>query len=158
MGPTSTPLRLVVDKLRERFSEHLAAVALFGSAARGEATERSDLDFLVILRAIPKTLERRREVYKPIRDAVAGHHHQVKDITVIDVDEEFIKDEDVEITSLMLNIAADAVILYDPKGELATFLGRVHRLIEVAGLERYRTRDGSYGWKPRQGPLQAVEV
>jgi len=158
MGPTSALWRLVVDKLRERFSEHLVAMALFGSAARGEATERSDLDFLVILRGIPKSLERRREVYKPIRDAVAGQHNQVKDITVIDVDEEFIKDEDAEITSLMLNIAADAVILYDPKGELATFLRSVHRLIEAAGLERYRTSDGSYGWKPRQGILQTVEV
>ena len=157
MGPTSTLWQLVIDKLRERFSEHLVAIALFGSAARGEATDRSDLDFLVILRGIPKSLERRREVYKPIRDAVAGHH-QVKDITVMDVDEEFIKDENAEITSLMLNIAADALILYDPHGELATFLRNVQRLIEAAGLERYRTSDGSYGWKPRQGIIQTVEV
>jgi predicted nucleotidyltransferase len=54
--------RQVVENLRDRFSDHLVAVALFGSAARGEAGERSDLDFLVVLRGIPKNLERRCQV------------------------------------------------------------------------------------------------
>ena len=148
----------VVKNLRGRFSDHLVAVALFGSAARGEAVERSDLDFLVVLRGIPKSLERRYQVYKPIHDAVAMQSRQVRDTTVIDLDEEFIKDEDVEITPMMLNIAADAIILYDPEGRLASFIERVRRLIQVAGLERYRTKDGKYGWKPRDGVLRAVEA
>lgn len=150
--------RGVVENLRDRFSDHLVAVALFGSAARGEAGERSDLDFLVVLRGIPKSLQRRYQVYKPIHDAVALQSRQVRDTTVIDLDEEFIKDEDVEITPMMLNIAADAIMLYDPEGRLASFIERVRRLIQVAGLERYRTKDGKYGWKPRDGVLRAVEA
>ena len=148
----------VVKNLRGRFSDHLVAVGLFGSAARGEAVERSDLDFLVVLRGIPKSMERRYQVYKPIHDAVATQSRQVRDTTVIELDEEFIKDEDVEITPMMLNIAADAIILYDPEGRLASFIERVRRLIQVAGLERYRTKDGKYGWKPRDGVLRAVEA
>lgn len=150
--------RGVVENLQNRFSDHLVAVALFGSAARGETGERSDLDFLVVLRGIPKNLERRYQVYKPIHDAVTMQSRRMTDITVIDLDEEFIKDEDVEITPLMLNIAADAIILYDPEGRLASFIERVRRLIQVAGLERYRTKDGKYGWKPRDGVLRAVEA
>jgi hypothetical protein len=58
----------------------------------------------------------------------------------------------------MLNIASDAVILYDPAGELATFIARVRRLIEAAGLERYRTKDLKHGWKAKAGPLRAIEA
>jgi len=154
----SALLDAVVDRLRERFSGHLVAVALFGSAARGEATEASDLDFLVVLRGVPKSLERRYQVYRPIRDALTMQSRKVRDVTAIDLDEEFINDEDAEITPVMLNIASDATILYDPKGQLASFLRRVRRLIEVGGLERYRTRDGKYGWKPKRGVTQTVEA
>jgi len=150
-------LRAVVERLRGRFLGHLVAVALFGSAARGEAAERSDLDFLVVLHGVPKSLERRYQVYRPIHDALIDSR-EIRDITVIDLDEEFIRNKDVEITPLMLNIASDAVILYDPEGALEAFLGRIHGLIEVGGLERYKTKDGKYGWKPKRGALQIVEV
>jgi len=154
----SALLDAVVDRLRERFSGHLVAVALFGSAARGEATEGSDLDFLVVLREVPKSLERRYQVYRPIRDALTMQSRKVRDITAIDLDEEFINDEDAEITPLILNIASDATILYDPKGQLASFLRRVQRLIEVGGLERYRTKNGKYGWRPKRGVPQIIEA
>lgn len=134
------------------------AVALFGSAARGEASARSDLDFLVVLQGIPKSLGRRYEVYKPIHDAVAERARRGLDITVIDLDEEFIKKEDAEIGSLMLNIASDAVIMHDTCRELALFLERIRNLIQIAGLERYSTKDGKYGWKPKKGVLREVEA
>jgi predicted nucleotidyltransferase len=153
----STVSQIVVEKLREEFKDHLVAVAIFGSVARGEAGERSDLDFLVVLRGIPKSLERRWQVYKPIHEAVI-QTGQVKDITVIDLDEDFIRNEDAEISSFMLNIASEASVLYDRNRELASFLERVRKLIEIAGLERYRTKDGKYGWKPKHGVLQVVEV
>jgi predicted nucleotidyltransferase len=154
----SSLLQAVVKNLRERFADNLVAVALFGSAARGEAGERSDLDFLVVLRRIPKALQRRYEVYKPIHDAAAAQSGPGTDVTVIDLDEEFITNQDVEITSLMLNITADASIVYDPDGKLASFFGRVRRLVDAAGLERYKTKEGKYGWKPRDGVLRAVEA
>lgn len=153
----STVSQAVVKKLREEFADHLVAVAMFGSVARGEADERSDLDLLVLLRAIPKSLERRYQVYKPIHDATI-QTGRVRDITVIDLDEEFIRNRDAEVTPFMLNIASDATVLYDLEGELASFLERVRRLIEIAGLERYKTKDGKYGWKPKDGVLRMVEA
>jgi len=148
----------VVQSLQAKFRDHLVAVALFGSAARGEADPRSDLDFLVVLRGIPKTLERRYEVYKPIHDAITSNHGRVEDVTVIDIDEEYINDVNAEINSLMLNIISDAVILHDPSGKLAAFINDGRRLIETAGLVRYKTKEGKYGWKSMSGRIRAVEI
>lgn len=153
----SALFQAVVKNLHDKLMDHLVAVAVFGSTARGEAGERSDLDFLVVLRGIPKTLQRRYEVYKPIHDAVTMQSGRTRDVTVIDLDEEYI-DDDVEITSLMLNIASEAQIIHDPEGKLASFLTRVRKLVDAAGLERYRTRDGKYGWKPKDGVLRAAEA
>ena len=83
MRPTSALSRAVVDRLRKRFSKNLVAVALFGSAARGEATEDSDLDFLVVLREVPWSLERRYEVFKPIRDALTAKSRKNRGIVAL---------------------------------------------------------------------------
>jgi len=112
---------IVLKKLRDRFGDKLVAVALFGSTARGEARENSDLDFLVVLRGIPWSLSRRYSAYKPIYEAV-----RPKDVSVIDVDEEIITDEKAELLPVMLNVIKDAKILYDPENKLSSFLKR-HR-------------------------------
>ena len=38
------------DRLQERFGDRLAKLALFGSKARGEADDESDLDVLIVVR------------------------------------------------------------------------------------------------------------
>lgn len=43
-------LKTFRERLLEEYQENLAAVILFGSAARGELDEESDIDVLVVLR------------------------------------------------------------------------------------------------------------
>lgn len=147
----------VVAALGQEFQRDLVAVALFGSTARREAGPRSDLDFLVVLSHVPRGIERRSHVYQSIHKAVAVDGVS-RDVTVLDVDERYIVNEEAVVTPLILNVAADAVILYDPKGELLSFVNRVKRIVEVAGLERYSVGGGKYGWKPRDGLLREVEA
>jgi len=49
------------------------------------------------------------------------------------------------------------VILYDPTGRLRELFERVKSAVKDK-LERYRTRDGKYGWKPKSGELGVIEV
>src|SRR6266498_3145223 len=48
-------LRTVVVALRQCLGDHLVAVVLFGSRARGDATKTSDWDLLVIARDLPSS-------------------------------------------------------------------------------------------------------
>jgi predicted nucleotidyltransferase len=151
------PFHSVVEELLRQFNGNVIAVALFGSTARGEAKPTSDLDFLVVLSGSPASPDRRSQVYRCIHNAVTSDGVS-RDVTALDMDEKSILDEDAEITPLMLNVVADAVILYDPKGELRSFVDRVKKVIQLAGLERYAVRDGKYGWKPKDGILRKVEA
>lgn len=158
MKSVQRDLEGVVQSLLRNYGRKIAAVSLFGSAARGEEDERSDLDFLVIVRGLPWSLERRHLLYQPIYDALNKGTEKFRDVTVIDVDESDIFNERLEVSPLLMNIASDAKIIYDPEGRLQSFVDDVKRLIEAAGLERYKTGEGKYGWKPVSGRLHKAEV
>ena len=151
-------LEKVVQSLLKAHGGKIVAVALFGSAARGEEYARSDMDFLVVVRGLPQSLERRYLLYKPVHIALNEEAEKFTDVTLIDIDESEILDEKLDVSPLLMNMAWDAKLIYDPEGKLKTFVNGVKRLIEAAGLERYGTEDGKYGWKPKAGRLRKVEV
>ena len=71
---TATERRIVAEfagRVRARFGDRLARVVLFGSRARGDVTEESDIDVLVLLRG-PVAQETRatREVWEIVEDVL----------------------------------------------------------------------------------------
>ena len=56
-----------LQKCKQKFGDNLISIILFGSYARGTATEYSDVDLLIIAKNLPK---RRIERYKIIRDII----------------------------------------------------------------------------------------
>jgi len=146
----------IVNTLKERLSIlpcYVKGVILFGSVARDEITERSDVDLLVLHEGIniSDIVERRRVIYKEISGALQG----IFPITVIDMElESFLKPK--IITSLLLNIYYDAIVILDRTGELQEFIKFVKGRIEKSGL--VRRKDGkSYYWiLPK--PMEKVKV
>jgi len=65
-----TRLSAIADRLRERCGAQ--RVILFGSAARGEATEHSDLDLLIVLPTTEKFYQRMASVHEAVRDLSRG--------------------------------------------------------------------------------------
>ncbi len=143
-------VEVAVCKLVESLGDRVVAVALFGSRARGESSEHSDYDFLVIVRDMDEC-DRRFKIYDPLYKVLK------RDITVIDISEDKIFRENLEIDSFLLNIAYDGVILYDPSGKLKELFNRIKKAIK-GKLVRYKTKDGKYGWKPLDGFLKPIEV
>lgn len=63
-------LKTIADRLRRDYSA--VRVVLFGSAARGEATEHSDIDLLVIAETNERFYERVASVLRTVRELSYG--------------------------------------------------------------------------------------
>lgn len=148
-----------MEMLRKRLGEGLRegcvkAVVLFGSWARGEAFEHSDVDLLVLHRGCgekdPVLL--RRRLYKALKEALGD---EVEELTVLDMElSEFMSPK--EVTPLLLNIYWDGVVVYDETGRVRDFLSRARRGIEASGLKR--VRDGrAYYWVLPE-PMKEVKI
>lgn len=59
-------------------------------------------------------------------------------------------DEIRDVTPLLINIAHDAVILFDREKYLEKLFERIREAVRKAGLVPYRTRDGKIGWKTKR--------
>ena len=146
-----------LGELRRRLSDlpgYVKAVLLFGSLARGEAGERSDVDLLVLHTGAPvrDPVERRRLLYKLVAERLEGAFEAV---TLVDMDlERFLKPETV--TPLLLNIYADALVVIDRVGSLEEFLQRVRKRIGELGLTRVRDGKAYYWVLPK--PMEKVQL
>ena len=58
-------------RVRARFGDRMARVVLFGSRARGDVTEESDIDLLVLLRVpVAEETQATREVWEIVEDVL----------------------------------------------------------------------------------------
>ena len=132
----------------------IKAVLLFGSVARGEAREKSDIDLLVLHEelGINNPVSRRRYLYRLVMDRIGDLFDAV---TLIDMElKEFLKPK--IITSLLLNIYWDSIVIIDRTKRIERFLSYVRERIREAGV--VRIKDGkAYYWKlPR--PFGRIEI
>ena len=140
------------EDLRELLGEEFIGLALFGSWARGEAGEKSDVDVFVVLRSL-RGMDIRSMIYRTIARRVK------RALTLVDVRLDEITGDDVVLTPLLINVVADAVVIWDRGGVLRKFVEKGRALIRKAGLVRYRTPDGKYGWKREDNrPLEPAAL
>ena len=83
--------------LKRVLDARFVGLVLFGSYARGEASEKSDVDVLVVLRGL-KGFKARSEIYSILAK------HIKKPITLIDVELEDVSRKDLEVTPLLLSL------------------------------------------------------
>jgi len=145
-------LSSAAQELKKTLREEFTGMILFGSWARGEEREKSDVDVFIVLRNA-KGLKIRSRIYKVIVK------HVKKPVTLIDARLNELLEEKLELTPLLINIIADAVIIYDENSILKSFVEKGRKLIEEAELIRYKTPDGKYGWKRKDSkPISEVMI
>ena len=150
----SKDVELLMGRLRDLEGSYVKAVVMFGSRARGESGERSDVDLLVLHEdcEIEDPVVRRRHLYKLVREAVG---ERFEDVTVVDMElERFLKP--TEITALLLNVYWDAVVVYDKTEILRGFLGHVREKIVKSGLKRVKDGRAYYWVLPK--PMREVKI
>lgn len=127
----------VVKTLCRGLGPDLVAVALFGSRARGDAAPESDWDLLVIAEHLPEKLLARHFWLKNLLPETWRARVSILAKTPAEFE--------ARLPALYLDIALDAVVLYDPTGYLQQRLESVREQIRRLNLRRERS-DGDLVW------------
>ncbi len=140
MNNVVTPyLTQAVEKLREALGDKLIGVVLYGSYARKEAREESDIDLLVIARELP---ERRYDRSILLQRIVRG----IKDAPPFSLLGKTPEEFERYFPSLYLDIGLDGVVLFDRDEYTAKKMKRIKEIIKETGLVRERLKNGSMFW------------
>lgn len=133
----------VVSHYRALLGEALDGIVLYGSRARGDAREDSDLDLFLVAEGLASDrFERARQLSPPLLGA-EDPSVSVRALTP----QEF----DLDISPLDLDIATDGKILYERGNEMSRRLAIIRQRIEEAGLYR----DDDLVWRWRKEPKRA---
>lgn len=133
----------------------LVSIVLFGSVARGDVTEASDIDVLVVAEGFPRRLGARRQellaLYEPAREA--GRLAFVEwNLVAKSPDEARVN------SPLYLDMVEDARLLFDRDGFFADVLGGLRARMRELGSRRVVLPDGSWYWDLQPGFRFGEEV
>jgi len=138
------PYRGVVGKLLEgllaTWGERLVSLVVFGSVARGEAREDSDVDLLVVGANLPRQRFKRQELFElaeqfvePLIEGLRSKGLNL-DLSPVILDVE----EARRHRPIYLDMVMDAVIVYDRGGFFEGVLKGLAERLEALGAERRR--------------------
>lgn len=125
-SPGSLPVPL--DRIRGLVGDSLIGVLLFGSAARHEQRESSDIDLLI---AVSDELPLARALYDRWDEVFAAAEAPPVNPHFVHLPR-----EPASAGSLWCEAAVDAVLLHDPEGRIADILRQIRRAVAEGKLLR----------------------
>jgi hypothetical protein len=143
----------IIDFLLSRlivyFNENLVSIIIFGSVARGEAREYSDIDILVVIDGAPSKYSDR---IKLIRSFIGGLEklridiwqkygvYPLIDIIMLDKSETYINHP------FYLDLIHDGIIVYDKEDFMKNRINELKLKLKELGSRRIELPDGRYYW------------
>lgn len=134
----------LISPLTTRFGKDLVSVVVFGSFARGEAKEGSDLDLLIVLKELPREVDRLRlsaSVSSLLKPPI-GFPRIVSPLIMT-------MEEIKRHPPILLDMIDDSLILYDEDGFMRKVLKELKRRLEEMGAKKVKVGDGWY-WVLKQ--------
>jgi len=128
----------LVKHLLKFFGDRLVSVIVYGSVGRGEASEESDIDLLVVVRDLPKSRFERQRIFSRIEEEIGRDSAKFSPILKT-------PEEASRITPLYLDLVEDSIILYDRDDFMKKVLDRLRRRLEELGARRI-WRGKSWYW------------
>lgn len=164
-GELNEVLKSLAEKYARLAKEHLGAnlisVALFGSVARGEATQYSDIDLLIVCENLPKGMFKRHALLEPVREQLQSDLERLwkqgiySDFTEL----VYTKEEASKFHWVYLDMLEDAVILHDEGDFLHGVFERLReRLKELGAQKRRLGKISYYDLKPDFKPGEVIEL
>ncbi len=143
----------LLDPLKMMFKEDLVSVIVFGSFARGEVKEGSDLDVLIVLRELP--IKDRLKLSASISSSLKPPEGFPRPVSPVIMTAEEVKKH----PPILLDMIEDSLILHDEGKFMEGVLRDLKRKLEEMGGKRVKLADGWY-WilKPDANLGEVVEL
>ena len=138
--PYATLLNNMLKILKEEFKDDLISVVVYGSVARGDNRNDSDVDLLIIMENLPKDsmLKRIRLFETKVEDKLnldeywkMGYYISLSPVLKT-------PEEAEKFSPLYLDMVYDAVILYDRNYFFTRILQKLRDRLKELGAERVR--------------------
>jgi predicted nucleotidyltransferase len=117
-----------LQQVRNLLGESLSGVILFGSTARGEGREGSDIDLMIV---VGSELPLRRELYQRWDQGIDGASSSRLSPHFV-----HLPGREREAGSLWYEAAVDGIILFDREGRIARLLRTIRRSMAEGKLRR----------------------
>jgi len=165
MPAPSPMLRELADRyaslVASSLGDRLVSIVLFGSVARGDATENSDIDLLIVARGLPSGQFARKRLladadraFEPSLEQAARQGVKGRLARIVRTPAEAAR-----IIPLYLDMTEDAVLLVDRGGFFAAVLDQLRASLRRLGSKRV-WRGTSWYWdlKPDLVPGEVFEL
>lgn len=145
----------------EILGENLVSVALFGSVARGEAKETSDIDLLVVCHELPQGMFKRRALLEPVRERLQEDLEALwqQGIYADFTELVYTTEEAKRFHWVYLEMLEDAVLLFDRGDFLRKIFDNLRMRLQQLGARRRQLGKIRYfDLKPDLKPGEVFEL
>ncbi|MDI6885919.1 MAG: nucleotidyltransferase domain-containing protein [archaeon] len=156
-------VNLIVGSLKRTLKKNLISVVLFGSVAREEAVEGSDIDILLILKTFENFKSRFdvfNEIEKEMRTSKEYRDLEENKLGTLISPVPLTSDEIKKNPPILLDVVTDGIILYDTDNFMKTILTNLKKRLEEIGARKIILGDGKWFWdlKPDYKLGEVVEI
>lgn len=147
--PAMEIARQYTQALKVYFGDRLMAVVLYGSVARGEQTLESDIDLLIVVDGLPRSLRARNRLLVEFEEEflpalLAPWHRQGM---YIDVSTKIRTPQEAQqLTPFYLDLTEEAIILHEQQQFFQDILDRLRERLAALGAQRQQQGTIRY-WK-----------
>ncbi|MER3602271.1 MAG: hypothetical protein C4339_06105 [Nitrososphaerota archaeon] len=144
-------IELALARLLEEFGPRLWSLLLFGSLARNQAREESDIDLLLVAEGLPQRYARRTRLLNsildsgPIREWQRLLWREARLYPVIDIIP-LRPDEALTTHPFYLDMTEHVLFLLDREGFMRRKLAELRRQLEGIGARKVLLPGGGYYW------------
>lgn len=156
-------VNLIVNSLKRFLNENLVSVVLFGSVAREEAGEGSDIDLVVVAREFKPFGSRFdifNEIEKELRTSKEYRELKEKKLGAIISPVPLTPEEIKKNPPILLDLVTDGKILYDTDNFMRDWITNLKKRLEEKGARKIFLGKGKWYWdlKPDYKLGEVVEI
>ena len=135
--PYKSLLEKLTKLLQEEFQDKLISVVLYGSIARGDNRKDSDIDLLLVIKDLPKTITERVILFDKVERKLDDDIMRLMDEGYYVTFSPILKtpEEAMRFSPIYIDMTEDAIILYDRNEFFRKVLEKTKKRLKELGFE-----------------------